>query len=79
MKKIVILTLFKNMFEAFVSTSIVKRAIDKGIVSIEILDIRDFTQDKHRRVDFPPFGGGSGMVMSCEPLRKCNRCSKINS
>ena len=68
MRKVIVLTLFTNMFEAFVSTSIIKRAIEKNIIDIEILDIRDFTEDKHRRVDFPPYGGGSGMVMSCEPL-----------
>ena len=52
--KFVVLTLFKEMFDAFVSTSIIKRAIDKDIVSIDVLDIRDFTKDKHKRVDFPP-------------------------
>jgi tRNA (guanine37-N1)-methyltransferase len=56
------------MFEPFINTSIIKRAIDKGLVSIDTVDIRDFTEDKHRRVDFPPYGGGNGMVMSCEPL-----------
>ena len=66
--KFVVLTLFKEMFDAFVSTSIIKRAIDKDIVSIDVLDIRDFTKDKHKRVDFPPYGGGSGMIMSPKPL-----------
>ena len=65
---IIVLTLFKEMFEPFVTTSIIKRAIEKKLVSIEIVDIRDFTKDKHKRVDFPPYGGGSGMVISCEPL-----------
>lgn len=68
MKKFVILTLFTNMFDAFVSTSIIKRAIDKNICSIDVIDIRDFTKDKHNRVDFPPYGGGNGMVISAEPL-----------
>ena len=58
--KIIVLTLFKEMFEPFVSTSIIKRAIEKKIVSIRTIDIRDFTEDKHNRVDFPPYGGGSG-------------------
>ena len=66
--RFVVLTLFKEMFDAFVSTSIIKRAIDKDIVSIDVLDIRDFTKDKHKRVDFPPYGGGSGMIMSPKPL-----------
>lgn len=68
--KIIVLTLFKEMFEPFVSTSIIKRAIEKKIVSIKTIDIRDFTEDKHNRVDFPPYGGGSGMIMSAEPLAK---------
>lgn len=68
MTKFIVLTLFTNMFEPFINTSIIKRAIEKGLVSIDTVDIRNFTEDKHRRVDFPPYGGGNGMVMSCEPL-----------
>ena len=70
MTKFIVLTLFTNMFEAFVDTSMIKRAIQKELISIEVLDIREFSEDKHRRVDFPPYGGGSGMVMSCDPLSK---------
>lgn len=66
--KFIVLTLFKEMFEAFVNTSIIKRAIEKGLISIEVIDIRSFTKDKHNRVDFPPYGGGSGMIISAEPL-----------
>ena len=66
--KFIVLTLFKEMFDAFVSTSIIKRAVDKNIASIEVIDIRDFTKDKHNRVDFPPYGGGSGMIISAQPL-----------
>ena len=68
--KIIVLTLFKEMFEPFVSTSIIKRAIEKKIVSIRTIDIRDFTEDKHNRGDFPPYGGGSGMIISAEPLSR---------
>lgn len=68
--KFIVLTLFKEMFEPFVTTSIIKRAIEKELVSIDVVDIREFTQDKHNRVDFPPYGGGSGMIMSAEPLSK---------
>lgn len=64
----IVLTLFTNMFNEFINTSIIKRAIDKNICSIDIIDIREFSNDKHRRVDFPPYGGGSGMVMSPVPL-----------
>lgn len=66
--KFIVLTLFKEMFEPFVNTSIIKRAIQKDIVSIDVVDIRDFTTDKHNRVDFPPYGGGNGMIISPEPL-----------
>ena len=66
--RFIVLTLFPNMFEAFVNTSIIKRTIDKDICSIEVIDIRKFTKDKHNRVDFPPFGGGRGMILSCQPL-----------
>ena len=66
--RFIVLTLFKEMFDAFVNTSIIKRAIDKDVASIDVLDIRDFTKDKHKRVDFPPYGGGSGMIISAQPL-----------
>lgn len=68
MRKFVVLTLFTNMFEQFVNTSVIKHAIEKEIVSIDVIDIRDFTLDKHKRVDFPPTGGGNGMIISAEPL-----------
>lgn len=68
MTRFVVLTLFPDMLEVFAATSIIKRAIEKELIAISVVDIRAFTQDKHRRVDFPPYGGGSGMVMSCEPL-----------
>lgn len=70
MTNFVVLTLFPEMFEGFVNTSIIKRAIQNSITNINVIDIRDFTQDKHLRVDFPPCGGGSGMVISCKPLAK---------
>ncbi len=68
MKKIVILTLFKNMFDEFLNTNAIKKAIELNKISIDLVDIRDFTKDKHKRVDFPPYGGGTGMIISCEPL-----------
>lgn len=68
MIRFVVLTLFTDMFEGFLNTSIIKRAIDDKKTSVEVVDIRSFTKDKHKRVDFPPFGGGSGMIMSCEPI-----------
>ncbi len=76
MIRFVVLTLFTNMFEPFVATSIIKRAIDEKYTSIDVVDIRDFSTDKHNRVDFPPYGGGSGMIMSCEPLSKAIEFAK---
>ena len=70
MTKFIVLTLFKEMFEGFLSTSVIKRAIDEEKVSVDVIDIRDFSLNKHKKVDFPPYGGGSGMVMSCEPLSR---------
>ena len=66
--EIVILSLFPEMFEGPFSESIIKRAIDAGKVSIKIVDIRDFTQDKHRTADDRPYGGGPGMVLKPEPI-----------
>jgi tRNA (guanine37-N1)-methyltransferase len=66
--KITILTLFPEMFDAFLSTSIIKRAIEKGIVNFSIINIRDFTTDKYNRVDTPPIGGGAGLVMKAQPI-----------
>ena len=63
-----ILTLFPNMFTAPFSESIVKRAIDRGLVEIAIHNIRDYTSDRHHVVDDSPYGGGPGMVLKPEPL-----------
>ena len=69
--RIDILTLFPNMLEATLATSIVKRAQDGGYVEIHVHDIRDWADNKHRKVDDRPFGGGPGMVMMCQPLHDC--------
>ena len=68
MMKIDILSLFPEMFEGFLNTSIIKRAIDKEVVDIKIYNFREFTQDKHKHVDDYPYGGGAGMVMQPEPI-----------
>ena len=66
--KIDILTLFPLMFEGFKTQSIIKRAIEKGKVEINIIDIRDYTPYKNKQVDDYQFGGGGGMIMMCEPV-----------
>lgn len=65
--KIDILTLFPEMFELF-NYSIIGRAREKEFVQINTINIRDFTKDKHRKVDDYPYGGGAGMVMSAQPI-----------
>ena len=66
--RIDILTLFTKMFDGFLSESIIKRAIDKEKVKINIIDIRDYTPYKNNQVDDYQFGGGGGMIMMCEPV-----------
>ena len=66
--KIKILTLFPNMYEGFVNESIIKRAIDKGICEIEVIDFRKYSKDKFHHVDDTPCGGGAGMVLKCDIL-----------
>ena len=66
--KISILTLFPTMFDGFKNNSIIARAINKGIVEVETINIRDFTLDKYGRVDTPPIGGGAGLIEKCQPI-----------
>ena len=66
--KIDILTLFPSMFDGFLNTSIIKRAMDLGKVDISVHNFRDYSTDKHNRVDDYPYGGGAGMVLMCEPI-----------
>ncbi len=66
--RIDILTLFPEMFHGVLSASILGRAASSGVVEYHVTNIRDFTRDKHNRVDDRPFGGGPGMVMMCQPV-----------
>ena len=66
--KIDILTIFPEMFDGFINTSIIKRAIDSGKVDIKVHNFRDYSMDKHKKVDDYPYGGGAGMVLMCEPI-----------
>lgn len=66
--KINVLTLFPNMFAPVVSESMLGKANEKGILALNIVDIRDFSTNKHNKADDYPFGGGAGMVMSAEPI-----------
>ena len=66
--KINILTLFPEMFTAVTESSILGKAGEKGILDVRLINIRDFTRDKHRKTDEYPFGGGVGMVMTAQPI-----------
>ncbi len=70
MIKFIVLSLFPEMFDNFKSTSIIKRSIESNKLKLKLIDIRDFSLDKFRRVDDTPYGGGSGMVMSAEPIAR---------
>jgi tRNA (guanine37-N1)-methyltransferase len=65
-----ILTVFPEMFTSFCGCSLLKKALDKGLISIELHDIRSYAEDKHRMTDDAPYGGGGGMVMKVEPIDK---------
>lgn len=67
-----ILTLFPEMFHVF-NHSIIKKAVEKNIVKIDTYNIRDFSKDKHKKVDDYPYGGGAGMVMTPQPIVDCLR------
>lgn len=66
--KIAILSLFPEMFESFLNASIIGRAREEGLLSIEPVDIRPFSDKKHKNTDDYPFGGGAGMVMTAQPI-----------
>ncbi|MEO1365742.1 MAG: tRNA (guanosine(37)-N1)-methyltransferase TrmD [Acidobacteriota bacterium] len=61
------LSIFPELFDAFRTTSLVGRAIDKGLLRLDVLNLRTYTTDRHRSVDDEPYGGGGGMVMTAQP------------
>ncbi|CCL25308.1 tRNA (guanosine(37)-N1)-methyltransferase TrmD [Clostridioides difficile] len=63
-----IMTLFPEIFNSYMDESIMKRAVEKGIIEVYIYNIRDFSNNKHKKVDDYPFGGGAGMVMTPQPI-----------
>lgn len=69
--KFEILTLFPDMFAGPFDESIIRRAVERGLIDIRLHNIRDYAVDKHRTVDDAPYGGGAGMVMKPEPLAAC--------
>jgi tRNA (guanine37-N1)-methyltransferase len=66
-----VLTLFPGIFEGYLGQSLLKKAIEAQLVEIQLWNFRDWTTDKHKTVDEPPFGGGPGMLIRCEPVFDC--------
>ncbi|MBU1179316.1 tRNA (guanosine(37)-N1)-methyltransferase TrmD [Patescibacteria group bacterium] len=71
------LTIFPNIFDSYLNESILKRAQKKKLVNFKIVNIRDFTSDKHHKVDDIPYGGGAGMVLKIEPIYRCLQSLKL--
>ena len=69
--KIDVLTLFPNMYNGVFDESIIKRAIDTEKVEIDVHNFRDYSKDPHHKVDDTPYGGGNGMVLTCQPIFDC--------
>ncbi len=74
--EIYLITTFPEYFTSVLQTSIIKRAQEKGVVSIKIIDPREFAADSHRTTDDRPFGGGAGMVMKIEPIDRALKSIK---
>ena len=68
-----VMTLFPEMIEKGVQSSILGRAGQNGLLSVETVNIRDYTEDKHKKVDDYPYGGGAGMLMQAQPVYDCCR------
>lgn len=66
-----VLTLFPGIFSGYLEQSLLKKAIDAGLVEVHLWNFRDWTTDRHRTVDEPPYGGGPGMLIRCEPVFDC--------
>ncbi len=66
-----VLTLFPGIFDGYLQQSLLKLAIERGLVDIRLWNIRDYSADKHQKVDDRPFGGGPGMLMCCQPVFDC--------
>ena len=74
-----ILTIFPEIFRSPLSESLIKKALDKGVLKVRIWNLRDFTEDKHRTTDDYPYGGGAGMVMKANPIFRAVEEIKANN
>ena len=69
-----VLTIFPSMLKGFLEESMLKRAVDRGAVAFNVVNLRDFTDERHKTTDDRPFGGGPGMVMKPEPIFRADNC-----
>lgn len=74
--RITVLTLFKEQFDSFLNTSIISRILEKELCEVKVVDIRDYSKDKHRHVDDTPYGGGAGMLMRVDVLAAAIRANR---
>lgn len=77
--KFYILTIFPDFYTSCLSTSIIKRAIENNLIEVELINIRDFSKNKHQKVDDYPYGGGPGMVMTPQPISDAIKHAKNDS
>ena len=66
-----VLTLFPELIQSHLDFSIMKRASEDGVIEVNTVNPRDYTLDKHKKVDDTPYGGGDGMVLACQPIFDC--------
>ena len=74
--KITVLTIFPGLFDSFLASPVLQRAVKKGVLEIEVVDIKDYSPGSFRHIDDSPFGGGPGMVMRCQPVLDALRAVK---
>lgn len=77
--KFKILTTFPHIFDSFLESSILKRAIEKKLIEVEVINIRDYTLDKNHRTDSRPIGGGVGLILKCQPIIDALRANSTSS
>ena len=70
MKLFNLLTIYPEFFDSFKNHGLIKKGLEKELISINVINLRDYTSDKHKRVDFKPFGGGPGMIIQYAPVKE---------